>query len=532
MSMQAPIPYPLATNMAKSGGPGVDAYLCSLSRVVLAAVIRAPAGSRRYCPADREGSSMQRVSLEYGDGHVDVDLPDSAIVLRAGEASAEPPSLPDPEQATRAAVRSPLGCGLLGEQVQPGSTVTIAFPDRVKGGAHRTSHRKVALSVLLDELQHAGVRLADVTLVCAIGLHRKNHAHEFETYLGAANLARLQPHQVVNHDSEDPDGIVTLADSSLGDVVQMNRQAVESDLTILIGHVAGNPYGGFSGGYKMPSTGLTTWRSIRSHHTPASLYRDDFLPISVHSHFRSQLAAIGKRMEEAMPRPFFAVDAVLDSRSRQLGVYAGTIDAIEDESWPLATRRTHLTLPGPPADILLLGLPRSFHYGPGMGSNPVLMMQAIGASLARARNALVPNPVVIAAAICDGWFNDDEFPAYRAAYEALQTVQHPADMVGHEEAICANDEWVHRYRHKHAYHPFHAFSMIYMGGLTRTAAAVYIAGAQDPAYARGMGGIPTARVEDALAEACRRVGGNRGSWWSRSCRNRPTTSRRRSDDGQ
>lgn len=452
---------------------------------------------------------MQKVSLEYGDGHVEVELPDDAAVVRAGEAHLEPPPAADPELATREAVRLPLGCGPLGDQVGPGSTVTIAFPDRVKGGSHETSHRRMALRVLLDELLRAGVRLADVTLVCAIGLHRKNHSSEFESYLGADNLERLRQHQIVNHDSEDPDGIVTLDDSSLGDVVQMNRHLAESDLTILIGHTTGNPYGGFSGGYKMPSTGLTTWRSIRGHHTPASMYRDDFLPISTHSHFRHQLAAIGKRMEQAMSKPFFAVDAVLDSRARQLGVYAGAVDAVEAESWPLASRRTHVTLPGPPADILLLGLPRSFHYGPGMGSNPVLMMQAIGASLARARDALAPNPVVIAAAICDGWFNDEEFPAYRAAYEVLQTVRNPADMVGYEDAICTRDEWVERYRHRYAYHPFHAFSMLYMGGLARTAAdVVYIAGARDPAYARGMGGIPTATVEDALAEARLRVGDN------------------------
>jgi hypothetical protein len=454
---------------------------------------------------------MQKIQLEYGDGHVNVEVPHSAVVVRAGQAHVEPAPLTDPVRATREAVAAPQGCPPLGDQVGPGSVVTIAFPDRVKGGAHDTAHRKVTLRVLLDELEHAGVRLADVTLVCAIGLHRKNFRHELESYLGADNLARLRPEQVVNHDSEDADGIVTLEDSSLGDVVQMNRRLAESDLTILIGHTSGNPYGGFSGGYKMPATGLTTWRSIRGHHSPGSLYRHDFLPISTRSHFRHQLASIGKRMESAMPRPFFAVDAVLDSRSRQLGVYAGAIGAVEDASWPLATERTHVTLPGRPADILLLGLPRSFHYGPGMGSNPVLMMQAIGSSIARARDALVPNPVVIAAAICDGWFNDDEFPSYRATYEMLQTVHHPADMVRHEEAFCTDPEWVHRYRHEHAYHPFHAFSMLYLGGLTRTAAsAVYLAGARDPGYARGMGGIPAATVEDALGEARTRVGADPG----------------------
>ena len=133
--------------------------------------------------------------------------------------------------------------------------MTIAFPDRVKGGAHDTAHRKVVLPLLLDELEAAGVRPEDTRLVCAIGLHRKNHRHEFEDYLGREVLDRLPADNVVNHDAEDPDGMVDLGLSDLGDPVQVNSAVVESDLTVLVGHAAGNPYGGFSGGYKMPATG-------------------------------------------------------------------------------------------------------------------------------------------------------------------------------------------------------------------------------------------------------------------------------------
>jgi len=450
---------------------------------------------------------MQKVSLEYGDGHVTAELPDSATVVRSGQAHDEPPALADPVAATREAIRNPLGCAPLGDQVGPGSTVTIAFPDRVKGGTHATAHRKVALAALLDELEHAGVRLADVTLVCAIGLHRKNRREEFEDYLGADTLSRLAPSQVVNHDSEDPAGIVELDDSALGDTVAMNRLLVDSDLTILIGHTAGNPYGGYSGGYKMPSTGLTTWRSISSHHSPGSVYRDDFVPVSTGSHFRHQLASIGQRMESAMPRPFFAVDAVLDSASRQLGVFAGAIPSVEEVSWPLAAQRTDVVMTGEPADVLLVGVPRNFHYGPGMGSNPILMMQAIGSSIVRAQGALKPNPVVIATAVCDGWFNDTEFPPYRDVYEALQSCAHPAEMVAHQERICTDPEWVQRHRFAYGYHPFHGFSMTYVGGVARErASAVYVAGARDPGYARGMGGIPTRDVASALAEARKHVG--------------------------
>lgn len=442
-----------------------------------------------------------RQRLEYGDGHVDVSLPDDAVVVEASGASHEPPALDDPVEATRAALREPLGSAPIADLVRPGSQVTIAFPDRVKGGAHATAHRRVVLPLILDELERAGVRASDVRLICAIGLHRKNRQEEIEGYLGRETLARVPAANVVNHDAEDPEGIVDLGASELGDPVAVNRHVVESDLAVLIGHTAGNPYGGFSGGYKMPSTGLTTWRSIASHHTPRSLYRDDFVPASTGSHFRQQLTGIGRRIEEALPQPFFSIDAVLDSRSRQLGVYAGRIPDVEQASWPLATARTDLRLDMEPADALVIGMPRNFHYGAGMGSNPILMMQAIGASVVRAKRALVDKPAVIAASVCDGWFNPSEFPPYEAAFEALADCAHPADMKAFEERLSTDPEWVYRYRHHFGYHPFHAFSMIYMGGIAREhSSGIYVAGARRPGLARAMGAQTTATVEEAVRE--------------------------------
>lgn len=442
------------------------------------------------------------VEFEYGDSTLSASLPDDAVVVRPETATHEPPPLPDPVSSTRAALASPLGSDPVRGLVSRGSTVTIAFPDRVKGGTQETAHRKVAMRLLLDELDAAGVRREDIRLVCAIGLHRKNRHEEFVDYLGREVVDAVPAANLVNHDAEDPEGMVDLGASALGDPVQMNRALVDSDLTVLIGHTAGNPYGGFSGGYKMPSTGLTSWRSIASHHTPRSLYRDDFVPASTKSRFREQLTAIGQRMESAMPRPFFSVDAVLDSRSQQLGVYSGLIPEVEQASWPLATARTDLAVPGEPADVLVIGVPRNFHYGAGMGSNPILMMQAIGASVVRAKKALVEKPIVIAAAICDGWFNESEFPPYREAYERLQSCQHPADMRDHQEAMATDPEWVYRYRHHFGYHPFHAFSMVYMGGIAREhSAAIYVAGAREPGLARGMGARTTATIEEALAES-------------------------------
>src|SRR6478735_10272374 len=82
-----------------------------------------------------------RLAIEYGDGLVEVDVPDDTTVISPDHADHEPPPLPDPIAATREALGDPLGSGPIGDLVGPGGTVTIAFPDRVKGGAHDTAHR-------------------------------------------------------------------------------------------------------------------------------------------------------------------------------------------------------------------------------------------------------------------------------------------------------------------------------------------------------------------------------------------------------
>ncbi|HKK92123.1 MAG TPA: lactate racemase domain-containing protein, partial [Longimicrobiales bacterium] len=345
------------------------------------------------------------VDIEYGDGTLAIDVPDGTPLVAPGFAYAEPPGLDDPIDATRTALRRPLGSPPLRELAGPTDRVVIGFPDRVKGGAHATAHRKVAIPLILAELERAGVAERNVTLVCGMGLHRKNTREEFATYLGDDVLRRFGPTQLVNHDAEDPEGMVDLGISDLGDRVEVNRRAFEADLTIMLGHTMGNPYGGYSGGYKMPCTGFTSWRSIRGHHTPRTMHRDDFVPVSTRSRFRDQLTAIGRRIEMEMGRPFFLVDAVLNGRSEQMQVVAGTPAEVEAATWQRAAERTDVTLPGPKANALVVGLPRSFHYGPGMGSNPLLMLQALGSWVTRATRALEDDFVVVGASVCDGWFN-------------------------------------------------------------------------------------------------------------------------------
>ena len=398
---------------------------------------------------------MQEVLLDYGDSRLRVELPDSATVVRYGRTYNDPPEV-NPAEAVRKALQKPLGFPPLRELAGPKKKVVVGVPDRVKGGVQNNSHRKVAIPILVEELLQAGTRLEDITLLCCAGLHRKNTLEEWYWYLGKEIVDRFWPGRLINHDAEAPD-LCDFGVDGMGNVVQCNRLMAEADLPIVIGHCAGNPYGGYSGGYKMVVTGLAGWRSIASHHCPATMHRDDWLGASPHSHMRHQFRSIGEAMEKGIGKKFFAVDAVLGQKSQVLDVQAGELGAVEKATWPLADKRTNIHLElSAPADVLVIGLPRNFHYGPGMGTNPILMSLAIGGQLSRCWNALREGGVIIAASICDGWFNADWFPSYEETYEALQNYCTAPEFLASEDAlkIATNPGYCYKYSNFYTYHPF------------------------------------------------------------------------------
>jgi nickel-dependent lactate racemase len=454
---------------------------------------------------------MRDVLLDYGQGKMRVEVPNSTIIVRYGETYTDPEPLGEPAELTRQALDAPLGLAPLKDMAGPGKKAVIAFPDRVKGGAHATAHRRVAVPMVIADLLAGGCREEDITLLCAPGLHRHNTVEDWSGYLGTDLVRRFWPDRIVNHDAEGPD-LAELGTDAMGNVVQSNRRFIEADIPILIGHCAGNPYGGYSGGYKMLVTGLAGWRSIASHHTPKTMHRKDWLGASTKQHMRHQFRSIGEAIEAAAGKRFFAVDAVVGQRSQVLDVKAGALDQVEAATWPLADRRTNVTLAmDEPADVLLIGLPRDFHYGPGMGTNPILMSLAIGGQLSRCWHALRPGCVVIAVAPCDGWFNPHWFPSYERTYEAMQRYSTAAEFLASDDAmaITLDSDYRFSYSQRFAYHPFHAMSMIAGGSVVQKwTSAAYVVGARVPGYARGMGYRTAATVAEALKDAARFVGGS------------------------
>lgn len=455
-----------------------------------------------------------KLSFEYGHGLMDANLPDSTDIFIPGETIADPECIPEDqlEAKTLESLRNPIGMKPLMELAKKGSKVTIIFPDRVKGGEQSTSHRKISIKLILQELYNAGVQKSDILLICSNGLHRKNTEQEIRNVLGETLFNEFwYTHQIINHDSEDYEHLIDLGTTERGDPVLMNKYVYDSDLAILIGHVQGNPYGGYSGGYKHCATGITHWRSIASHHVPSVMHRSDFTPVRNSSLMRSKFNEIGQHMEKCMGKKFFCCDAVLDTKSRQIAVFSGAAEQIQPLSWEIADKRTYVHYAEKKYDIMVFGMPQFFHYGDGMGTNPIMLMQALSAQVVRHKRIMSDNCVIICSSLCNGYFHDELWPYLREMYTMFQHdyMNTLPDMNRYGEYFATNQEYVCKYRFCNAFHPFHGFSMISSAHIAEmNTSAIYLVGAQEPGYARGMGLKTRATFEEALQDAMKKYTGD------------------------
>jgi len=454
-----------------------------------------------------------KVSFEYGTGLMDANLPEETDLFVPGETTQDPPFLQDVVASTRESILHPLGMEPISKLAKKGHKAVIIFPDRVKGGEQPTSHRKVSIPILIDELLKSGVNKSDILLICSNGLHRKNTKEEIFNILGPDVFNEFWPSgQIMNHDSEDYDHLVDLGTTERGDPVLMNKYVYDADIAILVGHALGNPYGGYSGGYKHCSTGITHWKSIASHHSPEVMHRSDFLPVSHSSMMRLKFDEIGMHMEKCMNKKFFVCDAVLDTKNRQIAIFSGYGPDVQRESWKIADQRTYVDWAEKKFDIVVFGLPQFFHYGDGMGTNPVMLMQAISAQVIRHKRVLSDHCDFIASSICNGFFNEEIWPYLPELYDLFQGKQmnQLPDLEGYGASFATNEEYIRRYRFENAYHPFHGFSMISCAQIAEmNLSAIYLVGAQNPGIARGMGLKTRATFEEALTDAKKKFVGEK-----------------------
>jgi len=253
------------------------------------------------------------VGIPYSKTYLEFDLPPgirgTVVVSQAMEPVA------DVERAIGEALARPVGSPPLREMARPGERVCIVFTD-----VTRASPDHLLVPALLRELEAAGVRDKDVTLLCGIGMHRPSTPAERIAKLGVEVTAR---YRVMDNEPQNPQALVDLGVTAGGVPVSAHRAAVEADLLIATGLVEPHQYAGYSGGRKTLAVGAAGERLIAHTHGPAFV-----------DHPGTRLGRVeGNPFHEAISEAArranlrFILNVVLDDEKRILKVAAGEPEA-------------------------------------------------------------------------------------------------------------------------------------------------------------------------------------------------------------
>jgi len=250
-----------------------------------------------------------KYQVPYSRSTIEFELPYSMRGTIAVSKQTDP--LDNVEAAIAEALAHPIDSPPLREMAQPGDAVCIVFTDIT-----RASPDYLLVPALLRQLEEAGVRDEDITLLCGIGMHRPSTPEEKVAKLGRAVVDR---YRVIDNQPQNPDALVDLGVTQGGTPVLAHKAAVEADLLIATGIVEPHQYAGYSGGRKTLAVGAAGEALIAHTHGPKFI--DD--P-------RTRLGRIeGNPFHEAITEAArranlrFILNVVMDDEKRVVCVKAG-----------------------------------------------------------------------------------------------------------------------------------------------------------------------------------------------------------------
>ena len=386
-----------------------------------------------------------------------------------------------------------MGSPALGELVKPSSRVAIAFDDATVSSYGPV--RGIVIKQVMAELTKAGVDDENVVLICANALHRKFRPEELSRMIGEDLVKTFGP-RLMCHDGEDPDSLVYLGKTTGGYDVEINRYAVESDLTIYIN--AGHNRG-FTGGWKSVCVGLSTYRSIRHHHTP------DGMSMSIkNNRMHRMLEEMGAFLESKIQGNIFKVDTILANPYEVARIFTGSVwetrkKTLEVMAGLFPARRELST---DKFDVILYSVPDSSPYAVYSYMNPLLTLISSGLGyLGGTAQALgKPGCSVIMVTPCPNQWDRVHHASYPDVWENVltQTLDPYEIQTNYVERYATHGEYIEKYRREYAFHPVHAILATYPLKRMSHVGRVFIAGAKDPEVIRHLNFTPAENVGEAL----------------------------------
>jgi nickel-dependent lactate racemase len=198
---------------------------------------------------------MVDIWLPYGKSDVCVRVPARNLL-----GSIEPKQVSaaeDAETEIERALSEPIGSKRLSEMAQPESKVAIVVDDFT-----RSTPSRIMLPPVLAELNAAGVKDENVTIIFGCGTHRAVKPEEAKKILGEEILNRVK---TVSHNCNAED-LVPVGKTKHGTDVRVNRVFAEADVKVLVGDVNLHYYAGYGGGRKSVMPAISCRETISHNH--------------------------------------------------------------------------------------------------------------------------------------------------------------------------------------------------------------------------------------------------------------------------
>ncbi len=454
-------------------------------------------------------------------------------------------ALRDVDAAIRYAINHPYNSEPLYAKLRPGMKVVIAIDDisLPLPPMRRPDVRERVLTVVLELLADHGVE--NIELIIATSVHRRMTGPEIRHVVGDKIFNAYYPDRLYNHDAEDLKNMVEIGATELGEVVELNRRAVESDLLIYV-NLNLVP---MDGGHKSVAVGLCGYKSLRAHHNPrvmrdchsymdpstSSLARSvdrmgaltnkklsvftiettinnrmfdrplEFLHKNeddLSAGERSALAALTFTLSKVPQPAREAIFQRVPSPYGVTGVFAGETAAVHEKTLAKCYEQYLVPIKGQ-ADILVSGIPYISPYNVNSFLNPLLvqvMAQGYLFNLYKGAPLVKKGGTMIVAHPCTDQFDKEHHAPYiEFVHNLLPETRDAVELHRrYEPRFASNPAYIQMYRTGHAYHPTHPFFMWYWGEAGRQHLGRVIVVGADNEYIPKLLGYETART---MAEA-------------------------------
>ena len=198
---------------------------------------------------------MTKVKFLYGSGELQLEIPERNLL---GVLDAKPvPGIANPAQAVRKAVLNPIGTPVLADIAERNQTVAIVVDDHTRG-----LPCSILVNPLLEQLQKAGIKEEDISVIFGTGTHRATTPQEQEKLLFDVSCHSMK---IKVHDC-DSDDLVNVGKTSFGTEVEIDQSFYNADLHILTGDVGFHYYAGFGGGRKSVLPAVSGRQTINKNH--------------------------------------------------------------------------------------------------------------------------------------------------------------------------------------------------------------------------------------------------------------------------